>query len=74
MFAVLALQGSFLSSVELSEITVTVGGEPCPEKQPPADDINTVSSLQLHSKNGFVVITTMYVKCSADSQELGYTS
>ena len=28
----------------------------------------------LHSKNGFVVITTMYVKCSAGSQELGYTS
>ncbi len=27
-----------------------------------------------HSKKGFVAITTMYVKCSAESQELGYTS
>ena len=27
--------------------------------------------LSIHSKNGFVVITTMYVKCSAESQKVG---
>ena len=33
-----------------------------------------VSLYLLHSKKGFVIITTMYVKCGAESQELGYTS
>ena len=36
------LQGSFLDSVERSEISVTVGGEPCTERQAAGDDINTV--------------------------------
>ena len=27
----------------------------------------------MHSKNGFVVTKTVYVKCSAESHELGYT-
>lgn len=41
------LQGSFLDSVERSEISVTVGGEPCTVRQAPNDDINTVSFSML---------------------------
>ena len=37
------LQGQFLDSVERSEISVTVGGEPCTERQAAEDDINTAS-------------------------------
>ena len=36
------LQGSFLDSVERSEISVTVSGEPCTERQAAEDDVNTV--------------------------------
>ena len=36
------LQGSFLDSVERSEISVTVGGEPCTGRNRADDDINTV--------------------------------
>ena len=32
-----------------------------------------LQQLPSHSKSGFLVITTMYVKCSAESQALGYT-
>ena len=38
----MTLQGSFLDSVERSEISVTVGGEPCTERQAAEDDVNTV--------------------------------
>ena len=38
----MTLQGTFLDSVEQSEISVTVGGEMCTEKQAAEDDINTV--------------------------------
>ena len=38
----MTLQGSFLDSVERSEISVTVGGETCIERQAADDDINTV--------------------------------
>ena len=37
------LQGSFLDSVERSEISVTVGGELCTERQAAEDDINIAS-------------------------------
>ena len=39
------LQGSFLDSVGRSEISVTVGGEPCTERQAAEDDVNTVRFL-----------------------------
>ena len=39
------LQGQYLDSVERSEISVTVGGEPCTERQAAEDDVNTVSSF-----------------------------
>ena len=45
------LQGSFLDSVERSEISVTVGGEPCTERQAAEDDVNTVRILTTKLKN-----------------------
>ena len=39
------LQGSFLDSVERSEISVTVRGEPCTERRAAEDDMNTVRLL-----------------------------
>ena len=39
------LQGLFLDSVERSEISVTVGGEPCTGRQAAEDDVNTVRLL-----------------------------
>ena len=43
IYCEVTLQGSFLDIVERSEISVTVGGEPCTEKQAAEDNINTVS-------------------------------
>ena len=53
------LQGSFLESVERSEISVTVGGEPCTERQAAEDDINTVSFFVhfMHLFNYFKVLS-----------------
>ena len=42
------LQGSFLDSVERGEISVTVGGEPCTERQAAEDDVNTVRYLVIY--------------------------
>ena len=39
------LQGLFLDSIERSELSVTVGGEPCTERQAAEDDMNTVRLL-----------------------------
>jgi len=43
----MTLQGSFLDSVERNEISVTVGGEPCTERQAAEDVANTVSVLSV---------------------------
>ena len=43
IYCEVTLQGSFLDIVERSEISVTVGGEPCTERQAAEDDITTVS-------------------------------
>ena len=41
----LCMQGTDLASVDRSEIRVTVGGEPCPDRGSSGDDVNTVSPL-----------------------------
>ena len=52
----MTLQGSFLDSVERSKISVTVGGEPCTERQGAGDDVNTVRLLVFISSISFFII------------------
>ena len=62
-YTLLCMQGTDLASVDRSEIRVTVGGEPCPDRGSPGDDVNTVSPLVSSTFMDCVTILFFFSMC-----------